>query len=144
MDLADALEAAVSLRQIAEAIDAGELTASTANRHRIESAALALDELASCAQHPTLPNAHDRQRPMPSTADPAVPTASSSSCWPPASRCAPAALSASNSRSSCADPTCSIRRAPRRLGYTICTAVAPRRGLDVRTYATETDPTSQL
>ena len=67
---------------------------------------------------------------------------SSSSCWPPASRCAAAALSASSSRSSWADPTCSIRRAPRRFEYTICTAVAPDAVLTVRTYATSTDPTS--
>jgi hypothetical protein len=61
----------------------------------------------------------------------------------PASRCRAAALSASTSCSSCAEPMCSIRRAPRRFEYTTCTAVAPDAVCTVRTYATIPDPTSQ-
>lgn len=45
-------------------------------------------------------------------------------------------------RASCAEPTCSIRRAaPRRTEYTICTAVAPDAVLTVRTYATTPEAT---
>jgi hypothetical protein len=56
----------------------------------------------------------------------------SSSACPPASRFGAAAFSASSSRSSWADPTCSILRAPRREPHTICTAVAPDAVLTVR------------
>jgi hypothetical protein len=47
----------------------------------------------------------------------------------------PAALSASSSASSWADPKCSIRREPRRVDHTICTAIAPEAVFTVRTYA---------
>jgi hypothetical protein len=52
---------------------------------------------------------------------------------PAANRAAAAVLSAASSASSCADPTCSIWREPRREEYTICTAVAPEAVLTVRT-----------
>jgi hypothetical protein len=37
---------------------------------------------------------------------------------------------------------CSILREPRRVEYTICTAVAPDAVFTVRTYATNQEPTS--
>jgi hypothetical protein len=55
----------------------------------------------------------------------AAPTPRSSSVSPAASRAAAAAFNAANLWSSCADPTCSIDRDPRREDHTICTAVAP-------------------
>jgi hypothetical protein len=58
---------------------------------------------------------------------------SSASC-PAASRCRATAFSSSSSASSCADPMCSMSRAPRREECTICIAVAPDAVLTVRTY----------
>jgi hypothetical protein len=56
------------------------------------------------------------------------PRSRSSTVFPAASRCAAAAFSAASSASSCAEPTCSMSREPRRDECTICTAVAPQRG----------------
>jgi hypothetical protein len=63
----------------------------------------------------------------------------SSSACPAASRCRAAALSASSSASSCAEPMCSMFRDPRRKDHTIWTAVAPEEVFTVRTYATRRD-----
>jgi hypothetical protein len=52
---------------------------------------------------------------------------------PSASRCRAAALSASNSDSSWAEPRCSMRREPRRDDHTIRTAIAPDLVFTVRT-----------
>ena len=49
-------------------------------------------------------------------------------------RCRAAAFSISSSTSSCADPTCSMSREPRRKECTICTAVAPDAVFTVRRY----------
>ncbi len=51
----------------------------------------------------------------------------------------PAAFNTSTSASVCADPRCSIVRAPRRIEYTIWTAVAPDAVFTVRTYG-DTSP----
>ncbi len=63
-------------------------------------------------------------------------TSRSSSVCPAASRAAAAAFNAANSCSSCAEPTCSIERDPRRDHHTICTAVAPGAVVKMRTQAT--------
>jgi hypothetical protein len=60
----------------------------------------------------------------------------SSSPCPAASRCRATARSTSRSASVCADPTCSMSRAPRYWECTICTARAPEAVFTVRTYAT--------
>jgi hypothetical protein len=58
----------------------------------------------------------------------------SSSPCPAATFCRAAAFNSSSSASVCADPMCSIFRAPRRFENTIWTAVTPEEVFTVRTY----------
>jgi hypothetical protein len=67
---------------------------------------------------------------------PAVASPRSSSGCLAAIFCRAAALKASSSASSCADPMCSMLRDPRREDQTTCTAVAPDFVFTVRTYGT--------